>query len=164
MKFPDAVRSALTNYATFAGRARRSEFWFFYLFLLLAQIGASILDGAIFGWAASGPIGLVVSLGLLLPMIAVAARRLHDGGRSGWWMLIGLVPLVGWIIIIVWYCRRGEDGPNRFGADPRGAGGFGGGSGGGGFGAGPAAYGAAPPGGVNRPWPVNGPGSRPGGA
>ena len=88
MNFPDAVRRVLTNYATFAGRARRSEFWFFYLFLLLAQIGASILDGAIFGWAASGPIGLLVSLGLLLPMIAVAARRLHDGGRSGWWMLL----------------------------------------------------------------------------
>ncbi len=131
MNFADAVTSALRNYATFAGRARRSEFWFFFLFVILAQIVSGIVDDV----ATGGILGVVVSLGLVVPSIAVTARRLHDNGRSGWWMLVSLVPLVGWIIMLIWYCQPGENGPNRFGLDPR-------------------AKGAAlPPG--QRPWPVN---------
>jgi uncharacterized membrane protein YhaH (DUF805 family) len=131
MNFPDAVASALRNYATFAGRARRSEFWFFFLFMLLAQAIAGVIDGA----ATDGVAGGVVGIALLIPSISVTARRLHDNGRSGWWMLVGLVPLIGWIILLIWYCQPGENGPNRFGPDPR-AGGP-----------------ALPPG--QRPWPVN---------
>ena len=65
----------------------------------------------------AGPIGIIWSLGNLLPNIAVAVRRLHDIDRSGWWLLIGIIPLVGWIILIVWYCQKGTTGDNRFGAD-----------------------------------------------
>jgi len=118
MGFTDAVRKCLNNYATFSGRARRSEFWFFWLFNLIVQVLAGILDNVILGDA--GALSAVASLALLLPGIAVSARRLHDGGRSGWWLLIGLVPLVGIILLIIWYAARGEDGPNRFGPDPRG--------------------------------------------
>lgn len=129
MNFPDAVASALRNYATFAGRARRSEFWFFQLFSMLAQVIAGIIDDE----ATGGVLGAVLAVALLIPSIAVGARRLHDDGRSGWWQLLILVPLIGWIILLIWYCQHGETGPNRFGPDPR--------------------AGTLPPG--QRPWPVN---------
>jgi uncharacterized membrane protein YhaH (DUF805 family) len=148
MSFQDAVRSCLAQYGTFTGRARRSEFWFFWLFHMLVQSAAAILDAVIFGpWQ---PIAALASLALLLPSLAVAVRRLHDNGRSGWWILIGLVPLVGWILLFIWYVSRGEIGPNRFGPDPRGEslpdwspppp---------------PAGQPPAQPGGAGRPWPVN---------
>jgi uncharacterized membrane protein YhaH (DUF805 family) len=119
MNFQTAIRACLGNYATFAGRARRSEFWFFALFTILCNIVASILDGALFGIQGGGPLGVIVSLGLFLPGLAAGARRLHDGGRSGWWLLIGLLPILGWIVLLIFYLNRGEDGPNRFGGDPR---------------------------------------------
>jgi uncharacterized membrane protein YhaH (DUF805 family) len=117
MTFPDAVRSGLANYATFTGRARRSAFWFFWLFNLLAHSVAGLLDGAMLG--GTNTLNAIVSLVLLLPNLAVSVRRLHDVGRSGWWLLIGFVPLVGIVVLLIWYVSRGEDGPNRFGADPR---------------------------------------------
>jgi uncharacterized membrane protein YhaH (DUF805 family) len=130
MTFPDAVRRCFTLYATFAGRARRSEFWFFWLFNLLAHGVAGILDAALFSVAA--PLNAIVSLVLLVPNLAVAVRRLHDVGRSGWWLLIVLVPLIGIVVLLIWYLSRGEDGPNRFGTDPR----------------------AIPQAGPARPWPI----------
>jgi uncharacterized membrane protein YhaH (DUF805 family) len=143
MTFPDAVRRCFVLYATFTGRARRSEFWFFCLFNLLAHGVAGILDAAVFdGWS---PLNAVVSLLLVVPHLAVSVRRLHDVGRSGWWVLILFVPLVGIVALLVWYTSRGEDGTNRFGPDPRGGDMPGGGTGGGPGG------GAGAPG---RPWPV----------
>jgi uncharacterized membrane protein YhaH (DUF805 family) len=117
MNFGDAVRTCLNNYVTFNGRARRSEYWYFVLFTVIVQVIAGVLDEVIFRGA--GVLGMVISLALLLPGLAVSVRRLHDVGRSGWWLLIGLVPVVGFIVLIVWYVQRGEDGPNRFGPDPR---------------------------------------------
>ena len=113
--FPDAVRSVLTQYATFTGRARRSEFWWFYLFNFIVSIAASIVDAAI----GAPVLQIVVGLGLLIPGLAVGARRLHDTGRSGWWQLIGLVPLVGIILLIVWWATDGHPGPNRWGPSPK---------------------------------------------
>lgn len=116
MNFMEAVSACFNKYATFSGRALRSEFWYFALFGLLASIIANVLDTALFaaplggGWASA-----IVSLGLLIPNIAVGARRLHDIGKSGWFQLIVLIPLIGAIILIVWFCRRGEDGPNAYG-------------------------------------------------
>lgn len=118
MGFTDAVRHCLQNYAGFSGRARRSEFWFFVLFSMIVNIVLALLDAALFG-DADAVLSLVGSLALLLPSLAVGARRLHDVGRSGWWMLIVLVPLVGVIILLIWNVNRGEEGANRFGPDPR---------------------------------------------
>jgi uncharacterized membrane protein YhaH (DUF805 family) len=116
MSLPDAVRSVLTQYANFSGRARRSEFWWFYLANFLASIVASIIDAAFVG----GPLfQWILLLALLVPGLAVGARRLHDTGRSGWWQLIGLVPLVGIIVLIVFWAQEGHAAPNAHGPSPK---------------------------------------------
>ncbi|HLO77944.1 MAG TPA: DUF805 domain-containing protein [Magnetospirillum sp.] len=118
MDFVTAVKSCLSKYASFKGRAPRSEYWFFYLFWMLVYIVAMIVDGVL-----GFPILTLVSMfGLLVPMLAVSVRRLHDTDRSGWWMFIGLVPVVGGILLLIWNCSRGTAGDNQFGADPLSAG------------------------------------------
>lgn len=124
MRFPEAVNACLDRYATFGGRARRPEYWYFMLFGLLVSAVTGVLDAVIFPGNAAGPVSGIASLLLLLPSLAVTARRLHDTGRSGWWMLTGLVPLIGWLVLIVWFCRPGDAGPNRFGPGPAAGGGF----------------------------------------
>jgi uncharacterized membrane protein YhaH (DUF805 family) len=118
MSFTDAVRHCLANYANFTGRARRSEYWFFMLALVLLNIAASILDAVLLSVGVFLSISLLAMLATLVPAIAVATRRLHDVGRSGWWQLVVFVPLVGWIIALVWFARAGDPGPNRFGPPP----------------------------------------------
>jgi uncharacterized membrane protein YhaH (DUF805 family) len=121
MSFQDAVRTCLTQkYADFSGRARRSEYWWFFLFSLISSGVASVID-SILGTRYGGTTGLVqalVQLALLVPGIAVGVRRLHDTARSGWWLLIGLVPVVGWIVLLVFFVQdsRGE---NQYGAAPK---------------------------------------------
>ncbi len=116
LSFPDAVRSVLTQYATFSGRARRAEYWWFALFSVVVVLVAAIIDVAI-GFPL---VQLVVSLGLIVPGLAVGVRRLHDTDRSGWWLLLGLVPFGG-IVLLVFYCLEGLRGPNRYGPDPKAA-------------------------------------------
>ena len=119
MGFTEAVRSVVVErYADFQGRAPRSEFWWFALFYMLL----SLVIGAVSGLSdvLGGVLNLVVTLALLVPTIAVSIRRLHDTDRTGWWVLIGLVPLIGTIVLIVFYVQRGTDGDNRFGPDPLG--------------------------------------------
>jgi uncharacterized membrane protein YhaH (DUF805 family) len=121
MSLPDAVRSALTQYATFTGRARRSEYWYFFLASLLASIVAAIIDGILgtsgqFG--STGVIGGLLSLALLLPGLAVSVRRLHDIDKSGWFVLIGIIPIVGAIILIVWFCQDSKP-ANQYGPSPK---------------------------------------------
>jgi uncharacterized membrane protein YhaH (DUF805 family) len=115
MGMPDAVRSVLTKYADFSGRARRSEYWWFYLASALASIVAAIIDAvigvSIFQW--------LLLLAVIVPTLAVGARRLHDTDRSGWWQLIALVPLVGVIVLIVFFCTDGQPGPNQYGPSPK---------------------------------------------
>lgn len=114
--FAGAIQACFAQYATFRGRARRPEFWWFMLFGLLGGLAAGLADLALFGLAAEiSPINNLFSLALLIPSLAVGSRRLHDTGRSGWWQLIHLVPLVGQIVLIVFWCQRGTEGPNRFG-------------------------------------------------
>jgi uncharacterized membrane protein YhaH (DUF805 family) len=113
----------LKRYAEFTGRSRRKEYWMFVLLSIGIYIVASILDG-IAGLNRTiagtyGPITLLVALGLLVPTLAVSIRRLHDSDRSGWWLLLGLVPLVGEIIVLVFMVLKGTRGANRFGADPK---------------------------------------------
>jgi uncharacterized membrane protein YhaH (DUF805 family) len=115
MSFADAIRSVFGNYVTFSGRARRSEFWWFSLFATILYLAVSIVDAAI----GSSVLGIIVALALLLPSLAVTVRRLHDTGRSGWWILIGLIPLVGAIVLLVFECQNSQLGSNNFGPSPK---------------------------------------------
>ena len=108
MSFTESIRSGFRNYSNFDGRAPRSEYWYFHLFLLLAMM-AGVL---------TGPFIIGVGLVLLVPTLAVNVRRLHDIDRSGWFIFIALIPLVGPIVLLVWHCERGTLGFNRFGPDP----------------------------------------------
>ncbi len=118
MSFSEAVKSCLSQYVGFAGRARRSEFWYFYLFTIVVGIVASILQRAISD-SSSGVITGIVSLALILPTLAVGARRLHDTSRSGWWLLIGLIPIIGTIVLIVFWVQDSH-GDNQHGPSPKG--------------------------------------------
>ncbi len=104
------------HYFDFNGRARRAEFWWYILVYLIIEVILGVIQGMVgLGTLLTGIFGIA----LLLPSLGVAVRRLHDIGRSGWWILIGLVPLVGWAIIIYWYAQPGATGANAFGADPK---------------------------------------------
>ena len=123
-----AIQSTLRKYGTFEGRSSRSEFWYFVLFTTITSVITGMMD-SLFGTAIitivdgdpivwGGYISYIVSLALLVPSLTVSVRRLHDIGKSGWWMLAAFVPIVGWILLIIWYCIRGDDTPNRFGDKP----------------------------------------------
>lgn len=111
MNFIDAVKSVLTKYADFNGRARRSEYWWFFLFHVIINIITTFIDESV-SPGGVGMIGLVVSLALLVPSIAVAIRRMHDVGKSGWFILI---PIYNLILA----CTNGETGANQYGPDPK---------------------------------------------
>ncbi len=117
MRFDDAVKNVLGNYANFSGRARRSEYWWWTLFAILVNIAATVIDLAIFA-TDFGAASAIAALGLILPGTAVAVRRLHDLGKSGWWLLLIFVPVIGAVVLLVWYCMKGTMGDNRFGSDP----------------------------------------------
>lgn len=113
---------ALKKYATFSGRAQRAEYWYFFLFYILIFIGLSIIDGvtgSFSGETGMGLLGGLMSLALLIPSVAVGVRRLHDTGRSGWWLLIALIPLVGAIVILVFTAKDSETGTNAYGPNPK---------------------------------------------
>lgn len=114
-----AVAICLSKYATFEGRAARAEYWWFWLFNLIIGSVLAFIQGSL-----GQEIGIsdLYWLAVLVPGLAVAVRRLHDTGRSGWYLLLVIVPLIGWIILLVWYCSKGEAGPNRFGPNPMGSG------------------------------------------
>jgi uncharacterized membrane protein YhaH (DUF805 family) len=114
MNFVEAIQSGFSNYVNFSGRAVRSEYWYWVLFAIIGAIVTEIIDH-ILGIVAIYPL---FALAVFLPGIAVGVRRLHDLDRSGWWLLLSLIPLVGAIILIVWFCGRGTAGPNQFGQDP----------------------------------------------
>ena len=117
MDFVGAIKNGFRNYATATGRASRSEFWYWTLFSFLVTAAGSIVDAAMFGDADRGLIGPLISLGLLLPDIAVSIRRLHDLDRAGWWLLI-MFTGIGIILLLVWDCMKGTAGPNSYGPDP----------------------------------------------
>ena len=110
------------RYFDFSGRSRRKEYWMFVLFNVIFAIVAMVLDNVL-GLASKelgyGPIYGLYALAMILPSLAVAARRLHDIGKSGWWQLIALIPIIGVIVLIVWYVREGDHGDNAYGPDPK---------------------------------------------
>ena len=109
----------LKNFGDFKGRSRRSEYWYFSLFMMIFLIVAAVIDGML--WE-TPILYFVVALAALVPGLAVAVRRLHDTGRSGWHYLIGLIPLVGPILLLVWFCSDSNPGPNKWGPNPKGIG------------------------------------------
>lgn len=119
----------LKQYADFNGRARRTEFWMFTLFSVIASIVLALVDtligtatfvssGSAFVYS-PGLLGGIYALAVLIPTLAVTVRRLHDQDKSGWFILLGLIPFVGGIIVLVFMCLEGTRGPNRFGPDPK---------------------------------------------
>jgi len=105
MTFAESIKTCFSKYADFNGRASRSEFWWWVLFVFLVSAATSIVSTVVSG---------LFSLSVLLPNIAVAARRLHDSDRSGWLQLVALIPLIGLLLMIYWCVQESKD-PNRFG-------------------------------------------------
>ncbi|MBM6619150.1 DUF805 domain-containing protein [Bacillus suaedaesalsae] len=106
----------LKNYVGFQGRARRKEYWMFTLFNVIVSIVLAIVE-AITGLE-SMLTGLY-SLAVLLPSLAVSVRRLHDTGRSGWWLLISLIPIIGAIVLLVFTVSDSQEGENQYGPNPK---------------------------------------------
>ena len=113
------------KYADFSGRARRSEYWYFVLFNILVLIGLAMVGGAL---AANGNrilsrLGfipyMIFALAMIIPSLAVAVRRLHDTGKSGWMYLISFIPVIGSIILLVFFCTEGTPGTNKWGKNPK---------------------------------------------
>ena len=114
MSFTDAIRDGFSNYVTFSGRSSRSAYWWWYLFGILVLVVSLAIDYAL---GAGGILYVLVALAMLLPNLAVLVRRLHDAGHSGWWVLIGLLPLIGAIVLLV-FTLQGSDQPNQWGNGP----------------------------------------------
>lgn len=117
LSFEEAITRALKEkYCCFSGRASRSEFWWFMLFgfICSAVCRFIIVYSPTFGII----LNVAISLGLLLPQLGIIARRLHDINKSGWWLLMWFIPIVGWIILIVWWCKDSDPMPNQYGIVP----------------------------------------------
>lgn len=124
MNMITAVKTVLGKYATFDGRAPRPEYWWWILAMVILYTILGVIDGAViapmlgfeaFQAEAAQPLSLVAALVLLLPNVALSVRRLHDTDRSGWWLLLGLVPVIGSLVLLVFYLLPSTPGPNRFG-------------------------------------------------
>ncbi len=129
MTFTDSIKTCFSKYATFSGRASRPEYWWFVVFFIVADLLLATLDSVLFGTVVTTSNSFEAStntpilsglfgLAMFLPTISVTVRRLHDGGRSGWWYWIALIPLVGFIVLIVWLASAGERVANRYGPQP----------------------------------------------
>lgn len=140
MDFLTAIKTCLSKYAVFQGRASRSEFWWFELFLVLVPLVVSIVSALFFGQMTrvvmhdAGPMGQgwgmmwgvqsvgilphLVGLALFLPTLAVAVRRLHDVGRSGWWVLLLLLPFIGFLVLLFWFVQPSDPHDNAYGPSP----------------------------------------------
>lgn len=107
--------AVLKNYVGFSGRARRKEYWMFFLFNIIVSFVLAGIDMAL----GMQFLYSIYSLAVLLPSIAVAIRRMHDTGRTGWWILINFIPLIGFIIFIIFACQDSEPGSNDYGPNPK---------------------------------------------
>ncbi|GHD62274.1 DUF805 domain-containing protein [Jeongeupia chitinilytica] len=106
----------LKKYAVFSGRARRKEYWMFTLFNIIFALALGVIEAII---SSNGLLGIVYSLALLIPGVAVSVRRLHDTDHSGWWLLIGLIPIIGVIVLLVFMVQEGGASENQYGPDPK---------------------------------------------
>lgn len=104
MTFGESISTCFSKYAAFDGRASRSEYWWWFLFTFLASLATAMISQTVSG---------LFSLAVLLPSLAVGARRLHDTDRSGWFLLLWLVPFIGWLVVVFFAVQEGKE-PNRF--------------------------------------------------
>ena len=115
MGLMDAIQSCFSNYANFNGRARRSEFWYWYLFTCVLSLVTMVIGNAVhFTYLSS-----IFALAVMVPSIAVGVRRLHDIGKSGWFYLLFIIPIVGFILMIVWGTKDSQPGQNEYGPNPK---------------------------------------------
>jgi uncharacterized membrane protein YhaH (DUF805 family) len=127
MDFGTALKAFWSNYSNFKSRSRRSEYWFIQLFLVITNIVVAVVDLALMNWdvdrfianGGGGIVGLIWILATIVPAIAVLIRRLHDTNRSGWWALIGLIPLAGAIVLLVFTVEDSNKEDNKYGASPK---------------------------------------------
>jgi uncharacterized membrane protein YhaH (DUF805 family) len=115
MTFTEAIKDGFDHYTKFDGRAARPAYWWWFLFSILVAIGANIIDAILGTW---GVVNGLAALALLLPGLSVSIRRLHDTDHSGWWILIGLIPIIGFIVLLVFYLRDSDPGENKYGPPP----------------------------------------------
>ena len=114
----------LKKYTVFVGRARRKEYWYFVLFNIIVSMILLFVDNLVGTFNKESGFGVfnsIYSLAVLLPAIGVAIRRLHDTGRSGWWLLIGFIPLIGAIVLLIFFVKDGQPGENQYGPNPKAA-------------------------------------------
>ncbi|MHB8729447.1 MAG: DUF805 domain-containing protein [Sulfuricaulis sp.] len=112
----------LTKYAVFSGRASRKEYWFFCMFNIIIGVVLTVIDRMTGSYNAKAGMGLlsgIYALAVMIPSAAVLMRRLHDTNRSGWWLLIGLIPLIGVIVLFVFLAQDSKPGVNQYGASPK---------------------------------------------
>ncbi|MGJ8546278.1 MAG: DUF805 domain-containing protein [Sulfitobacter sp.] len=114
--FMGALKDGFGRYVDFGSRSNRPQYWYWFLWMLIIGFITGMLDGML---GTGGVVNGIWTLAALLPGIALSIRRLHDIGRSGWWLLIGLIPLVGAIVLLVFFCTRSENQTNRWGPVPR---------------------------------------------
>ncbi len=119
MNMQTSVITCFKKFLTIEGRASRSEYWWFGLFIIvISLLLVGLVDWPLFGNIEMSPSSNLWSIITLLPSICVSVRRLHDIDKSGWWLLLMFLPVIGWIVLIVFACIKGTDGDNRFGKDP----------------------------------------------
>jgi uncharacterized membrane protein YhaH (DUF805 family) len=119
-KFMSWYLAVLKKYAVFVGRARRKEYWYFSLFSFLIAAVLGVIDFSTGMYAhGNGLLNSLYSLAILIPGLAVTVRRLHDTGKSGWWILIGFVPLAGAIVLLVFTVEDSQPGENQYGSNPK---------------------------------------------
>lgn len=108
--------AVLKKYVEFSGRTRRKEYWMFFLFNFIVAFLLIFVEGLMGG---PGIVYGLYSLAVLLPSLAVGVRRLHDTGKTGWWMLIGLIPIIGAIVLLIFFVQDGNEADNKWGANPK---------------------------------------------
>ena len=118
MGFGQAIAAGFTDYINFQARSTRSAYWYFVLFLVIGGFITGIADVLLFQPQYVGPINGIFSVATIIPSLSVSVRRLHDIGRTGWWLLLALIPIIGWIVLIVWACQPTDPQTNAYGPPP----------------------------------------------
>lgn len=119
MTFRNAIAAGFSNYVNFSGRASVPAFWYWVLFTILGSLVMAAIDAVAFPSSGTlSPFSDLFALGTFLPSISAAVRRLHDTDRNGWWFLLSLLPLIGTIVLIVWWIQKGTPGNNQYGPPP----------------------------------------------